>query len=82
MGWSSTRSSSESAGRVGGARQVVGLIPIAATTGGWLGEHIGLWNTLALSMGAQLLSFAIVAMSRLRTIRRTTDLATPASAAT
>ena len=71
-------------GRVGGAGQVVslGLIPIAAIAGGWLGEHVGLWNTLALSMVAQLLSFAIVALSPLRTIRRTSDLATPVSAAT
>jgi len=71
-------------GRVGGAGQVVslGLIPIAAIAGGWLGEHFGLWNTLALSMGAQLLSFAIVALSPLRTIRRTSDVAIPASAAT
>jgi predicted MFS family arabinose efflux permease len=71
-------------GRVGGAGQVVslGLIPIAALTGGWLGQHVGLWNTLALSMVAQLLSFAIVAMSPLRTIRRTSDLVTGASAAT
>jgi MFS family permease len=70
-------------GRVGGAGQVVslGLIPIAAIAGGWLGEHVGLWNTLALSIIAQLLSFAIVAMSPLRTIRQTSDLATTASAA-
>ena len=38
-------------GRLGGAGQVLGLglIPVAALAGGWLGGHVGLWNTLAIS---------------------------------
>ena len=63
-------------GRVGGAGQVLGLgmIPIAALTGGWLGEHIGLWNTLAVSLAGQLLGLVYVAASPLRRIRTTADL--------
>jgi MFS family permease len=63
-------------GRVGGAGQVLGLgmIPIAALTGGWLGEHIGLWNTLAVSLAGQLLGLLYVAASPLRHIRTTADI--------
>jgi MFS family permease len=68
-------------GRVGGAGQVIGLglIPVAAVAGGWLGEHIGLWNTIAISTAGQLLGLFYVAGSPLRKIRSTTDL--PAIAA-
>jgi hypothetical protein len=63
-------------GRVGGAGQVLGLgmIPIAALLGGWLGEHIGLWNTLAISLAGQLLGLVYVVTSPLRRIRTTADL--------
>ena len=63
-------------GRVGGASQVIGLgfIPISALAGGWLGEHVGLWNTLALSVGGQFVAFLYVAVSPLRRIRTTADL--------
>jgi len=68
-------------GRVGGAGQVLslGLIPIAAVTGGWLGEHVGLWNTLAVSLAGQLLGLVYVMSSPLRKIRTTADL-TPIAA--
>jgi MFS family permease len=64
-------------GRVGGASSVVGLglIPVSAVLGGFLGETIGLWNTLAVSIGAQFVSFVYVALSPLRGIRTTSDLA-------
>ncbi len=63
-------------GRVGGAGQLLGLgfIPIAALLGGWLGEHVGLWNTLAISVGCQFVAFLYVASSPLRGIRTTSDL--------
>ena len=63
-------------GRVGGAGQVLGLgmIPIAALIGGWLGEHVGLWNTLAISLAGQLLGLVYVVASPLRRIRTTADL--------
>ena len=64
-------------GRVSGAGGVLGLglIPVAAVLGGWLGEHIGLWNTLAISVGCQFVAFLYVASSPLRGIRTTSDLA-------
>ena len=72
-------------GRVGGAGQVLGLgmIPLAAVAGGWLGEHVGLWNTLAISLAGQLLGLIYVVASPLRRIRTTADLAplTPSPAA-
>jgi len=72
-------------GRVGGAGQVLGLgmIPIAAVAGGWLGEHVGLWNTLAISLAGQLLGLVYVVASPLRRIRTAADLApvTPSPAA-
>lgn len=63
-------------GRVGGAGQVLGLglIPVSALAGGWLGEHVGLWNTLAISIGCQFVAFLYVATSPLRAIRSTSDL--------
>jgi predicted MFS family arabinose efflux permease len=63
-------------GRVGGAGQVlsVGMIPISAVIGGYLGEHIGLWNTLAVSVAGQFLSLIYVATSPLRAIRTTDDV--------
>jgi MFS family permease len=63
-------------GRVGGAGQVLGLglIPVAALAGGWLGEHVGLWNTLAISLGLQLLGLVYVVSSPLRRIRTASDL--------
>ena len=63
-------------GRVGGASQVLGLglIPVAAIAGGWLGGHIGLWNTIAISTAGQLLGLVYVASSPLRTIRTPADL--------
>ena len=65
-------------GRVGGAGQVLGLglIPVAAVTGGWLGEHVGLWNTIAISLAGQLLGLVYVMGSPLRRIRTTGDLGT------
>ena len=72
-------------GRVGGAGQVLslGMIPIAALVGGWLGEHVGLWNTLAISLGGQLLGLLYVVASPLRGIRTASDVApvTPSPAA-
>ena len=58
-------------GRVGGAAQLIslGLIPVSALLGGWLGANIGLWNTLALSVAAQLAAFVYVATSPLRAIK-------------
>ena len=63
-------------GRVSGASQVfgLGLIPISALAGGWLGAHVGLWNTIAISVGGQFLAFLYVAASPLRRIRTTGDL--------
>jgi MFS family permease len=63
-------------GRVGGASQVIGLgfVAISALAGGWLGEHVGLWNTLAISIGCQFVAFLYVASSPLRGIRTTGDL--------
>ena len=63
-------------GRVGGASQVIGLgsIAVFALAGGWLGEHVGLWNTLAISLGGQFLALFYVAWSPLRRIRTTGDL--------
>ncbi|TMB94661.1 MAG: MFS transporter [Chloroflexi bacterium] len=63
-------------GRVGGAGQVLGLglIPVAAIAGGWLGEHIGLWNTIAISTAGQVLGLIYVASSPLRAIRTPDDL--------
>lgn len=72
-------------GRVAGAGGVIGLglIPIAALVGGWLGEHVGLWQTLAISCAGQFLGLIYVIASPLRHIRRVADLpsltATPAS---
>jgi hypothetical protein len=62
-------------GRVAGAGQVLGLglIPVSAIVGGWLGENVGLWNTLAISIGCQFLAFVYVALSPLRRIRTATD---------
>ena len=64
-------------GRVGGAGQVLGLgmIPIAALTGGWLGEHVGLWNTLAISLAGQVLGLFYVFASPLRSVRTAADVA-------
>ena len=69
-------------GRVGGAGQVlgVGMIPVGAIAGGWLGDHAGLWNTLAISVGGQLLGVVFVIASPLRAIRTTADLAPVAAA--
>ena len=50
------------------------MIPISAVLGGYLGEHIGLWNTLAVSVGGQFLSLLYVATSPLRGIRTTDDV--------
>ena len=63
-------------GRVGGASQVIGLgfVAVSALAGGWLGEHVGLWNTLAISVGCQFVAFLYVAFSPLRRIRTTNDL--------
>jgi MFS family permease len=62
-------------GRVSGAGAVgLGLIPVCAILGGWLGENIGLWNTLAISIGGQFVAFLYVALSPLRKIRLTTDV--------
>jgi hypothetical protein len=68
-------------GRVAGAGSVVGLglIPIAALIGGWLGEHIGLWQTLLVSCVGQFLGMVYVFASPLRRIRTTAELV-PASA--
>ena len=67
-------------GRVGGAGQVLGLglMPLAALAGGWLGENIGLWNTFAISVVGQLLGLLYVVGSPLRRIKSTDDLAAPA----
>lgn len=64
-------------GRVGGAAQLIslGLIPVSALLGGWLGGSVGLWNTLALSVAAQLAAFLYVATSPLRAIRTPADVA-------
>jgi MFS family permease len=64
-------------GRVGGASQVIGLgfIAVSALAGGWLGEHVGLWNTLAISIGCQFVALFYVATSPLRGIRTMSDLA-------
>jgi MFS family permease len=62
-------------GRVSGAGAVgLGLIPVCAILGGWLGETVGLWNTLAISIGGQFVAFLYVAFSPLRRIRVTTDV--------
>jgi hypothetical protein len=62
-------------GRVSGAGAVgLGLIPVCAILGGWLGENVGLWNTLAISIGGQFVAFLYVAFSPLRQIRVTTDV--------
>ena len=42
--------------------------------GGYLGAHIGLWNTIAVSVAGQFLSLLYVAMSPLRGIRTTDDV--------
>lgn len=70
-------------GRVGGAGQVLGLglAPIAALIGGWLGDQIGLWNTLALSLTGNVLGLVYVIASPLRGIRTAEDLAPAESAA-
>ena len=64
-------------GRVGGAAQVMGfgIIPLSALIGGWLGANIGLWNTLAVSLGAQLATFLYVVTSPLRSIETAADVA-------
>ena len=64
-------------GRVGGAAQVIslGLIPVSALLGGWLGANVGLWNTLALSVAAQLAAFLYVVSSPLRSIKTAADVA-------
>ncbi len=72
-------------GRVGGASAVLGLglMPLAALGGGWLGDHVGLWNTLAISLGGQVLGLVYVVGSPLRGIRTMDDLTldeTPAPA--
>lgn len=70
-------------GRVGGAAQLIslGLIPVSALLGGWLGSNVGLWNTLALSVGAQLAAFLYVVTSPLRGIKTARDVMdVPASA--
>ncbi len=62
-------------GRVSGAGAVgLGLIPVAALLGGWLGENVGLWNTLAISIAGQFIAFVYVAFSPLRAIRTTSDV--------
>jgi MFS family permease len=63
-------------GRVGAAGNVVGLglIPIAALVGGWLGEHVGLWQTLLVSCAGQFVGLIYVVASPLRRIRTTADL--------
>jgi MFS family permease len=62
-------------GRVSGAGAVgLGLIPVCAILGGWLGENVGLWNTLAISIGGQFVAILYVALSPLRQIRVTTDV--------
>jgi hypothetical protein len=63
-------------GRVSGAASVLGLglTPLAAIGGGWLGENVGLWNTLAISLAGQLLGLAYVVVSPLRGIRTMRDL--------
>lgn len=63
-------------GRVSGAASVLGLglTPLAALGGGWLGENVGLWNTLAVSLAGQLLGLVYVAASPLRGIRTMRDL--------
>jgi MFS family permease len=63
-------------GRVAGAGSVVGLglIPIAALAGGWLGEHVGLWQTLAISCVGQFLGLIYVIASPFRGIRTTAEL--------
>ena len=63
-------------GRVGAAGNVVGLglIPVAALIGGWLGEHVGLWQTLAISCAGQFLGMVYVLLSPLRRIRSTSEL--------
>jgi MFS family permease len=68
-------------GRVGGTGQVLslGLASVAALIGGWLGGHIGLWNTLALSLAGNLLGLVYVMASPLRGIRTTDDLTPEAS---
>ena len=70
-------------GRVGGTGQVLslGLASIAALIGGWLGGHIGLWNTLALSLAGNVLGLVYVITSPLRAIRTTDDLTPMDSAA-
>ena len=72
-------------GRVGGAAQVIGLglIPVSALLGGWLGANVGLWNTLAVSVAAQLTAFLYVVTSPLRGIKTAADVAgvTPPDAA-
>src|SRR5437762_11945469 len=71
-------------GRVGGAGQLLGLglAPLAALAGGWLGENVGLWNTFAISVVGQLLGLVYVIGSPLRRIRTTDDLGPPAPAST
>ena len=63
-------------GRVSGAGQVLGLglAPIAALTGGWLGDHIGVWNTLAISLAGNVLGLAYVVVSPLRGIKTADDV--------
>jgi MFS family permease len=63
-------------GRVGGTGQVLslGLASIAALIGGWLGDHLGLWNTLALSLTGNVLGLVYVIASPLRGIRTADDL--------
>ena len=65
-------------GRVGGAAQLIGLglAPFAALGGGWLGDHAGLWNTIAVSLAGQLLGLVYVFASPLRRIRTMADLPT------
>ena len=64
-------------GRVGGAGQMLGLglAPVAALFGGWLGDHIGLWNTLAISLVGNALGLVYVIASPLRAIRSSDDVA-------
>ena len=71
-------------GRVGGAGQVLGLglAPLAALAGGWLGENVGLWNTFAISVVGQILGLVYVIGSPLRRIRTTDDLGPAAPAST
>ncbi|HYK99213.1 MAG TPA: MFS transporter [Candidatus Acidoferrales bacterium] len=63
-------------GRVGGTGQVLGLglASIAALIGGWLGDHLGLWNTLGLSLAGNVLGLVYVISSPLRGIRTADDL--------